>query len=262
VKILDCESVDSTYKSLEKILGIPTEEIKAFLAEFDMGNYYETHPDYYHTGDKLLVTMIKRKYDISYDFDITYWFHLTRAAKFFDFKEGILPLGEAINSIWDFLFSLLEGNFKRKDWIHFRRDLESNNLRGHYAHLYNLKLREPSLWGPYAMLVKHVAFIPELIGNHDYLKGPEIVEDICFTFEEIHGYNLIKKYIDNTQACIVKFKSDVCKPSYIGSALYYLYRAHRNEGISVYCNDCFDGGGRKVPGEDILKIEFVDYPVS
>ncbi|AWI03207.1 hypothetical protein [Clostridium drakei] len=50
------------------------------------------------------------------------------------------------------------------------------------------------------MVVKDAAFSSEEIGNHDYLKIPEIVEDICVCFEKIYGINL---YISNSKSMIV-----------------------------------------------------------
>ena len=68
-----------------------------------------------------------------------------------------------------------------------------------------MKVRNPFHWGPYAMLVKEIAFVTDEVRNHDYLDAPEIVEDICFTFSDKYNFDLLRIFKSNTYPCIVKF---------------------------------------------------------
>jgi len=54
---------------------------------------------------------------------------------------------------------------------------------------YNLKTSSSIHWGPYAMLVKEIGFND--VGNHDYLRVPEIVEDICLSFQQQYGIEVM-----------------------------------------------------------------------
>jgi len=75
------------------------------------------------------------------------------------------------------------------------------------------------------MLVKEIGFND--VGNHDYLRVPEIVEDICLSFQQQYGIDLFHRYLSNTKSCIVKFYSENVKECYLYSALYYLYCIYR-----------------------------------
>ena len=257
MKILDCENIESINTSLKGIMDISESEIKKFLLNFDMDQYYDAHPDYYETGDELLIHLFEEKHNKHYKIDVTCWFHLTRTFESNRFTEGILPTGENIDLIWDSLFSLLGHKLSKKEWNKFKEKLESDE-KNFLADQYRLRINK-AYSGPFAILNKAFAFIPDEVGNYDYLKrGPEVVECICFYFDEIYKHNLLQLYIQNTKACIVKFKSNGGESNYIGNILYYLYSIYHNEKLTLYCNNCFDGKGVGVPHEDILNIEFID----
>jgi hypothetical protein len=259
MNILNCESINSTYESLESI-GIPKEELKEFLYNFDMEEYYNTY-NYGNTGDHLLFDLINYKYKPEFNFDFTYWFHLTRTYEFNSFNEGILPLNENINRIWDYLYTLLKDDFTHNVWERYRSDLEHDNLDKRLDDMgifhYKNKIGKSLHWGPYAMLIRDVAFKSKEMGNHDYLNVPEIIEDICSPFDTIHNYNLLDKFIKNTKPCIIQFKHSTSKSYYLGPILFYLYSIHHNRGLSIHSNMCFNGNGVKIPQKDILNVEYL-----
>lgn len=254
MKILDCESVDSTYASLEEITEINHKEIKKYLANFDMNKYCESHPWEY--GDKILLNLFKKKYNCGCKFDYTCWFHLTRTFKDNKFERGILPLGEIINEIWDLLFELLPKEFSKIEWIKFRENLE-RCMDDDSAESYRLKINDQIHWGPFAMLVRGIAFKAPDVGNHDYLAVPEIIEDICECFKNFHEYDLLGKYKSETRPCIIKFKTADSLPDYLGSALYYLYCIAHNVAFSLHCNTCFDAMNNRIDNINIQKIDYV-----
>lgn len=259
MSILDCESISSTYMSLEAI-GIPSKELNDFLLNFDMDNYYDKY-NYHDTGDSLLLDIIKTKFKPVINFEYTYWFHLTRTSKSNTFNEGILPLNKNIDNIWNFLFNLLSDELTVKEWNIYRNDLESGNLKKEYENIfgshYRNKIKNSILWGPYAMLIRDSAFKSKEMGNHDYLKVPEIIEDICYPFDKIYNFNLLDRYIKNTKPCIVKFRHSESKLYYLGAVLFYLYIMHHNLKMNIHCNTCFSGKGIKIPHKDILSVEYL-----
>ena len=257
MKILDCENIESINSSLERIMDISESEIRKFLLNLNIDQYYDTPRKYPGTPDELLINLFEKRYKEHYKIDVTYWFHLTRTFESNRFTEGILPTGGTIDLIWDSLFSLLDHKFGKKEWNKFREKLESDE-KNFLADQYRLRINK-AYSGPFAILNKAFAFIPDEVGSYDYLKrGPEVVECICFYFDEIYKHNLSQLYIQNTKPCIVKFKSNGGESNYIGNILYYLYSIYHNEKLTLYCSNCFDGKGVGVPHEDLLNIEFID----
>ena len=256
-RVLDCECIDSIYQSLADITGIPLEGLNSFLSSFDIEAYYHSHPDCPLTGDDLMFEIIRDRYREPYPIDFTSWFHLTRASASNKFEEGILTLNEGIDSIWEFLFFLLKGEFNKEHWVDFRKKVETD-MENYAAVMYRFKMKTPYANGPFATLIKELAFRTEETTYHDYLKAPEIVEDICVCFKETHGKDLLTKFIQNTKSCIVKFRVTGGKPNLIGTPLLYLYNTLHSRRMSPSCNRCFTGDGSRIPHESILKVEFLD----
>ena len=126
MKILDCESIDSMYASLEMITGITKNELIAFFNEFDLEGYFEKHPDFYGYAQDLFQIKLEKMAKTNLQFDSTTWFHLTRTYKENNFSQGILPLGENIEFIWDFLFRLQEGHLSKEKWVKFKTYSKKN----------------------------------------------------------------------------------------------------------------------------------------
>ena len=61
--------------------------------------------------------------------------------------------------------------------------------------------------GPFAFLVRPIIFQSRQAGNHDYLGIPEIVEDICLSYEEMYGHSLRERFLEASRPCIVKFRT-------------------------------------------------------
>lgn len=181
------------------------------------------------------------------------WFHLTRTSEGTRFSEGILPLGEALPKIWEMLASILKTK-KKKQRL---RELRTNGVPNFQ---FNLKVPQKLLHGPYAMLVRESAFKAVEIGNHDYLELPEIVEDICWGYQETFKESIQEEIRAALRPCIVKFEDrsgtqgDVMKP-----VLQYCLCKARNGELHLHANTCFDGGCVAVPFESIEQIEFLDH---
>lgn len=89
-------------------------------------------------------------------------------------------------------------------------------------------------------------------GHHDYISEPEIVEDIC----NCYGHDLLRRYQDATQGCIVKFVQDGCELYNLATAVNYLYATRRSINQNFDCNNCFDAGSKTIPPSAFLKVEF------
>lgn len=257
-KILDCETVESTYFSLSNILQLDKNEIENFLRKTDIEDYYNKHPYYNHRADEFLLNKIIKDYNLKIQFDKVCWFHLARTMDSLAFNDGIYPLGYYIDNLWMSLYSLVKERISEGEWKKFRNRIEVD-YDNHFAYLYRMKVKDEFHWGPYAMLVKDAAFSSQEIGNHDYLEVPEIIEDISICFNEIYGINILENYIKNSKPIIVKFTSENIREYYVGVALNYLYNKLHNYGMTLDCNTCYDGKANTVLREAIIKIEEVRF---
>lgn len=250
-KVLDCESIESTYNSLEDILGVRKELIEGIFNSLDIDDLCRKNP--YISPDDLILSAIRKYVHKNITVNSTCWFHITRTHITNRFQEGILPLGAQLNLIWDYLFTLLDGYLSRKEWDDFRTNIGSNNAN-HFAYMYLIKINNPLHYGPYAFLIRDMAFAN--VGNRDYFKGAEIIEDISNYFTEIYDFDLISKFTSDTKPCVVKFIKDGGSDGYLSIIVHYLYRIYRQLELAQTCNTCFDGKGVAVPKCKILKIEF------
>jgi hypothetical protein len=252
--MLDCETPESIYASLANIFGTDEGRIQDLLLRFDIDEYIRANPQVKQDSDELLLSVISPS-GVPPTYDATCWFHLTRAWPDTTFEQGILPLGMQIDSIWALLFDLLEGSFSEAGWGDFRRSVETD-FSHHLAKIYRLKTSRQHLWGPYAILIRDIAFDPKTYGNHDYLGIPEIVDDICVCFQQYGGINLREIYLQRTRPCIVKFIDSATDREYVKSATKYVYLLHHETTLVAPETYSFDGRGRPVPPGRILKIQY------
>lgn len=246
--ILDCESENSTYRSLSNLFKCSKKELISLLADIDVDSSPDILPDEY-----IFQKAIERFGDTA-DPEFVCWFHLTRTTPDNTFKQGILPLGNALNGIWEVLNNIF------KDSVH-QKNLTALKETGVKNYHYNLKTPTPFHWGPYAMLIREAAFKSKEMGNHDYLWLPEIIEDICNAYCDEFGTYIHDDVVESLKPCIVKFKSPYSRDDgCVSTALYYLHACIKKEGMRWDTNTCFDGEATTIPYENILSIEFIDEP--
>jgi len=252
--ILDCESVETTYNSLERILGVTRQSMEKVFQDFDIDRYYTLNPNSYDRPNELLLSKVLSSDQLDIEFDCVCWFHLTRTVQTNKFEEGILPLNKAINLIWDFLYALVDQELDLNEWNKLKLDyMASPPLNSAFSKL----IGEPT-YGPYAVLVREGAFRWRELSNHDYLGVPEAVEDFSYPFEKRYKIDLLRRFKENTRPCIVKFIDDRVYPGLIGCALYYLYTVYRGFKFSHLCTTNFCGQNEVIGKNRILKIEFPD----
>lgn len=56
------------------------------------------------------------------------------------------------------------------------------------------------------MLVRESAFNASEMRNHDYLKLPEIIEDVCWGYQERFKESIQDEIMEALRPCIVKFE--------------------------------------------------------
>jgi len=250
--ILDCETYSSTMKSLATIYDVNTYEIEEFYKSFDIDNHFEVNdPDC--SGDQELRNVFEERIQVeSQKLDKVCWFHLTRALPEENFNEGILPLSKSLEKIWDVLFCVFIDT-KHYSNLKAIKDSGVDNFQ------YNHKVGVDLLAGPFAMLVKDVAFYSQSLGHHDYLRTPEIIEDICNGYEKKFGVSIIETLGEALKPKIVKFiSSKKTGISCIESALYYAYRICNHQELSSNTNTCFDGDNTAIPYDQILNVEIIN----
>ena len=223
MKRLDCESRTTALKSLADITGIDAERIWDVFLKYDYVSEYDNGRFPCDFLDFLYNSFMEHFEIQNVEIDEICWFHLTRTLHPKLFKtHGILP---------------------RKDAYLLLSQAECRTLNP-CSPIFTKECQ-----GPFAMLVKDIAFCPEATDHHDYLKVPELMEDM----------GLSSIYEENGTSIIIKF---VSKPEfepyhYLKHVLYYLYNSRHMTDLDMYCNTCFNAEGIPVLPNSFLYIEEV-----
>jgi hypothetical protein len=259
MKLIDCESTETAWRSVCDVLGISQTELRAIFDEFASTDSDDSELADLMPFDKRLERTVIERVGRRPQFEAC-WFHLTRVPSTTNFSDGIRSLGEMFDPIWEMLRPLAQ-EISDKDWSDFRRGVMTTNSN-HYAMLYRLKTKDKAHWGPNAMLIRGAAFCAVEIGNHNYLNGPEIVEDICFCFKDRFNIDLLNRFRVATKPCVVKFVADGSDHA-LSAALLYLYRLDRRDEDThpARANTCWFSKDGLVPKSAILRVDFPDYGV-
>ena len=115
--------------------------------------------------------------------------------------------------------------------------------------------------GPNGVLVRDVLLDPESYPGSEFLRIPEIVEDICVAARSEFDVDLRPRFERATTPCVVEFATQPWKAlKAISAACWYAESAVRGQtacGDDAFWNFC--GQGVAVPPEDIV---FVDVAVA
>lgn len=251
--ILDCESFESALSSLAQIFQTSSEQLHALLSVKEIGAHYERQVQNELSFKDYLCAVVEHYLGSPQPIDEVCWFHTSRATSSTTYVEGVLPLTAALPRLEATLVDLVDDHELRE---RLRQAMHAGGIAdSHYVN----KTQNSMHWGPYAILVREVAFHTEKLGQHDYLGMPEIIEDICNGFHTITGVSLTEVFSAKLHPTIVKFSVPIdCEEHCINTALCYVYsKIHTGEpcGGSVYC---FDGHGVAVPPDAILKVERIE----
>ncbi|MCC5641281.1 hypothetical protein LC593_36900 [Nostoc sp. CHAB 5844] len=246
---LDCESPETALESIANIYDAAPNEIRQFFSDFDIDEHYERNRPELPGNDEVRRILELHFGEPRNNVSRTYWFHLSRTELGAKFVSGIHPLNSALPNIWGLLIRVV------RNTPHAER-LAAMRVEGVQNFQYNFKALDPLHWGPYAMLVKEISSHASAASNHDYLKLPEIIEDICLGYEEQFGEDIQTTIENALTPTIVKFWTEESDHLYgLSSAIYYAYLSCRRLELSGLANTCFDGGGIAVPSERIVYVE-------
>jgi hypothetical protein len=253
--LLDCESYESTLSSISVICDIEQKKLIDKISSTDIDSFYAKNPNYYENGNTALWDLLSLKPAID-DYSIA-WFHFTRVLKPFKKEKGILPLHLSLDTIWDELFETAKDSIDKNKWNTFRQNIRGTD--GCFSELYFSKTYKRFDSGPYAMLNPNIAPFASSIGYHDYLRVPEIIEDICECFKIKYGIDIKSIFIKESKPCIVKFVVNNSREDCLKCALYYIYSIIHNEKLGTLINTCFDSKGTIIPVSDIMSITYVEH---
>lgn len=247
----DCGSYDAALASCAVVLGVNARSLERALRSFE----YDDVPD--ELRQELPYEALLPKYACGIAADdlpvpaVVHWYHGTRVLPGTDFSEGLLSLDKRLDGMWQLLRELAAG------WL---PESEAGKLTpsaiAPSAFQYPNKVSDPINYGPHAVLVREVLFRPRQIHNHDYLRSPEIVDDICAGLGPPHGPRLHDAFVAATKPCIVKFRSRERHGGVLRAALMYVHRRSRGEDLCRYCNTCYDGPPLPIPPADIISVEW------
>lgn len=247
--ILDCESFSSSLKSLEEIYSSSSSEIIGYLGSVNLEEIFKTNKPKDSYGYDYLFECFERRFKTEIKEFEAYCFHTTRIRKGTKFSNGILPLNQVIDKIEEFI-----------DKIAFDLGLEIIKIELTKDNMIGLKLRNDD--SPWGIFIKDWAF--ELAsGIHNYLKFPEIVEDII-NFKYPNDCSvLLKEYSQRTVPCIVKFKvPNIIKRERLPLLIYYLYHKVNKLEMEFDCAFNYSNQGFKIDKENIEKIEYFESKLN
>lgn len=246
---IDCESKEHVFQSLSNGFACSTDDLENILLGIDIKEIYEGNwQNIDIPADKYLYQYTVKNIGDHKPLERVNWFHLTRTTRQNEFEDGIIPLGASFERIWSTLINI------SSDTV-IKNNLKILKEKGvpdcHYA----LKHNDQFLWGPYAVLVKDTAFTMKDLAQHDYLRMPEIIEDICNGYKEKFGESIIEIIESSLVPKIVKFQSSMrVDTGCIEAALFYAYDLAKGNLPSINCVTCFDGKGVKIKQDSIICV--------
>jgi hypothetical protein len=250
--ILDCENAETALQSVSRFFRASASELASFLQTINLESIYEANWRELPSPDEYLFDRVVENFCSPLTPERIAWFHLTRTTRLTNFLDGLLPLGEALPKVWKMLIELAPDQVTK-------RNLRAMQSDGVEDFQYNYKAPDKFHWGPYAVLVREVAFHSQDLGQHDYLGMPEIIEDICNGYNKHYGVSIFHVYEQQLHPCIVKFLGETTYlDGCLRAALSYGWSAAHRRRPTGDAIMCFDGNGSSIPSSDIISIEFVN----
>jgi len=238
--VLDCSSPASALVSIAAVLGRSPENVRAACRS--------VNPEDRTSGDLLAALELPALPD---NFEALY-FHGSRSLDPSSFRRlGIRPLGAMLEDIWAMLYGLLQDERRADEWQALREEVEAGG--GAVGDRYHARVS--CSWGPFAFLIRDVAV--QRNGRwHDYLKGPEIVEDICWCVSRSWGIDLFGRFHRASTPCLVRFHGPGNSGA-LAAALEYLVCFGHEIDLTLDCGYCFDGANETVPAAAVEDVEIL-----
>lgn len=248
--ILDCSSYASTLDTISSIHNTSIHNVQEFIYKFNNKNLDALCNQQCMSRESLLYLEWKNYFGYPVEFDETYWFHVTRL--FSDntiSQHGLLPLADMENILWEKLKSLCKDSVSTSQWENFVITAKSSNR-------YKSKQNFTSL-GPFGFLILEPIHLykNKQLGNRDYSKGSELIDDICKGCDSDIGSLLWDLYLKETSPHIVQFRAPASNYEIPAALLYLWTKTWQPDNVGSFAiNTCFDGNGVAIPAEKVLAI--------
>lgn len=256
IATLDCETPESALLSVSNILGLTRTDLIDFINQFDLDDHIEKYGLTADTPADIVLKSLLTQTNCNWGFSHTAWFHMTRCLPTTKFEQGLKPLLDTIDDIWELLFEINPSPIERSEWDKYRKLLETDPSASHLGYYYN-RINTPGQQGPYAILVNELRSggVGGVCTQDHYLKeAPEIVICICK-----RASDLLKEYIKVTKPCIVKFETTDCILEYLSTALYYVYEREQSEPqFDNTYNAGYSGRGTLIHPDQIKEVMFLE----
>lgn len=254
--LLTCASPTIALESLATAAGVPPHDVHAALTAIDWTEL-EQHDDPERALPQLAAERLGRHLG---GFSEVRYFHGTRTRDSDTFRRrGLLPLGEALEDIWRDLREIGADQLCDADFQKLRAEMRRDG-GGDGGRLYRLKTPALLHHGPFGEYVREHFLHPRELSSHDYLRTPELVEDIAHAAQAVFDVDLLGAYTAATRPCIVVFDMPVDDDGRaVEAACWYLWAGARGELTRAACGG-FDGQGLAVPPTAIRDVEIVERP--
>jgi hypothetical protein len=248
--VLDCESYESSLKSICDLYEATAADVTGFLWAVDLDKEHEKRMTSVSPRDPL-TDLFESCFGLpTRAFHQVHWFHLTRVPRGTDFAEGILPLHLVLKTIWQTVISIPTD-------ARTKANLQKLEKKGLPDNFYGLKTQSPTHSGPYAVLVRESAFHARSMGNHNYLAFPEIIEDICNGYQKEFGERIHERIATALKPCIVKFETaEEDGNRLVTPVLSYCWHKVHNQKLGSGTHHDYNAGGIAIPNAAIRRVEF------
>ncbi|MGY5958070.1 DUF4261 domain-containing protein [Kosakonia sp. BK9b] len=250
---LDCSTRAQALLTLSAGFGCSVMELKKVLLSLDLEQIYETDHSIMVDSQQYLREYVCTELGSPGEFTTAYWFHGTRTFTDNTFEEGLLALNQSESLVMDMLVNLApDSEVKEK--------LQAWNFHaGVPDKLFRMRTTNKIHWGPYGHLVREVHLHAHKLRLHNYMRLPELVEDVCNAYQKKHGQDLTGHYLNVLKPCIVCFRGDIAyEKGALEAALGYAYTSVR--GLPPDSSAVFgiDRHGISVSGNAIVNVEFTN----
>jgi hypothetical protein len=243
--VLHCSSVETALVSLADLLGLGEPELRKRLAEERVDERFEERLRIEPYDELVWSDVTGRPINSTLAPSEVVWFHATRVPPETPFsKTGLLPLKNCLPAL-------------RAEVRRIADELNILPEGGFVSPSYCSKLSALEEQGPCAFLLRDAA-LGRSDSHRNFLKAPEIVEDLALQINGKRFKEILTAYQRITKRCIVSFRSSEPRPDVARRALAYCHAFLHGRENPPRWNTCFCGRGKAVPPSDLLRIEWLD----
>jgi hypothetical protein len=259
--LLDGTDLDSALRSLGAAARMESADLASAIDAYDDADF---EPSAEESPAHRIPRQIFARVGVdvgALDFDTARYFHGTRVRDPTGFlTRGILPLGPMVDELWSMLYELVRDERTESEWNEFRKWVMTDG-REHAGHLHRLKLADRIHHGPHGVFVRERLLNPTPPA-HDYLGGPETVEDIAECYELRFGDDLFRRFCDETTPCIVVFDSTRVSSSGVYAVFWLAFGLIREGEVGSNSDGGVAFDGEPVTPEKITHIEVCEPAVG